>query len=89
MSDTNVQLIKGSGTVLRYSNKDPNTGYYDPQDRDRNALQRAADGTWIETQPAIKVSWHVGILASWAERVRDFNINDLRLEASAASFARR
>jgi hypothetical protein len=51
MSDANVQLIKGSGTVLHYANKDPVTGYYDPQDRDRNALQRAADGTWIETQP--------------------------------------
>jgi hypothetical protein len=51
MNDTNVQLIKGSGTVLRYGNKDPVTGYYEPQDRDRNALQRAADGTWIETQP--------------------------------------
>ena len=31
MGDTNVNLIKGSGTVLRYADKDPTTGVYTPQ----------------------------------------------------------
>ncbi len=51
MDDSSVQLIKGSGTVLKYAGKNPTTAYYTPQDRDRNALARNPDGTWVETQP--------------------------------------
>jgi hypothetical protein len=50
MDDSSVQLVKGSGTVLLYDNKPPGPGYYQPETRDRNSLQRAVDGTWIETQ---------------------------------------
>lgn len=51
MDDSSVQLIKGTGTVLLYDNKDLTTGYYQPGTRDRNSLVRNPDGTWVETQP--------------------------------------
>ncbi|MBV9123912.1 MAG: hypothetical protein JO112_11190, partial [Planctomycetes bacterium] len=51
MSNPSILLVKGSGTGLSYANPDPTTGYYAPQDRDRNALCRNPDGSWTEVQP--------------------------------------
>ncbi len=51
MDDSSVLLVKGSDTVLVYDHKDPLTGYYQPETRDRNSLKRNLDGDWVETQP--------------------------------------
>jgi YD repeat-containing protein len=45
-----VNVTKGSGTVLRYTNKDVNGKYLAPGGA-QNSLVKNGDGTWTETQP--------------------------------------